>query len=172
MLTTEGLRNILIKIFKIDEEFVVPMDSNWYVPAFDKEKIKAKTYIGYRILSKRASNDGMVRCRFRISFVGKSAEEFSDQVLFWANDLSVKDLFNEQNVKLTNTAEVLTYPIRSEDENVLCFFVDFDAESVNANATTLEIEIASKIEDYIQNFVNDEAILTARDIEDWQFAAQ
>ena len=168
MLTAEGLRTILLKVFKLNEEFIVPMDNGWYVPSFDKEKIKTETYIGYRILSKRVLNNGSICCRFRLSFIGKSAEEFCDSLLFWGNDFVVKELFVEQKVKLINAAEELSYPLKDENmTGLLCYFVDFDTESINSNATTLELELAYKIEDYIQEFISDEVALTAKDIENW-----
>ena len=175
MLTKEGLRTILLKVFKLNEEFIVPMDNGWYVPSFDKEKIKTETYIGYRILSKRALNNGSIRCRFRLSFIGKSAEEFCDSLLFWGNDFVVKELFAEQKVKLINAADELSYPLKDENmTGILCYFVDFDTESIgNVAENSFSTEkITSYIEEYIERFVKNEITLSVDDIRNWPVVAK
>ena len=139
MIDSASLRNILKTIYGVEDKYLVPMDSGWYVPTYNKED-KVGTWIGYRILSVkpnlRAGYQGdayckSVKARFRLSFVGKQAEELALQTLLFDDRKDVVEAFEKQQIQLNYVQrEVLTYPIRESGLNdSLCWFVDFDCQS-------------------------------------------
>ena len=52
MLDSKSLRDILKEIYGIEDKYLVPISTNWFIPTTDPED-KVGTWIGYRILSKR-----------------------------------------------------------------------------------------------------------------------
>ena len=83
-MTETNLKEILKTLFSIDDEHLVPITTNWFVP-----RIKPGTNedtIGYRIQSKSIREEKgrkYLRTNFRLSFVGEHAEELSQEVLLW-----------------------------------------------------------------------------------------
>ena len=90
MLNAKKLREILKEIYGIEDKYLVPISTNWFLPTTDPED-KKHTWIGYRILSKkpyiRTSQRGRdkvkdIKVNFRLTFVGPQAEELADQTSF------------------------------------------------------------------------------------------
>lgn len=142
MLDTTSLRQALLDIYGIDEKYLVPMDNGWYVPTYDKND-KVGTWIGYRILSVkpniRAGYTGQsyvksVKIRFRVSFIGKQAEELALQTLLFDDRQDVIKAFEKSQTQLNYISrELLTYPVREGGLNdSLVWFVDFDCQSFYA----------------------------------------
>lgn len=139
MINSQTLRQALKDIYGVEDKYLVPMDTGWYVPTFDTND-KVGTWIGYRILSVkpnvRAGYQGdayckSIKCRFRLSFVGKQAEELAMQTLAFDDRKDVIEAFEKCQTQLNYIArELLTYPIRESGLNdSLCWFVDFDCQS-------------------------------------------
>ncbi|MBQ0003924.1 MAG: hypothetical protein KBT21_10375 [Treponema sp.] len=113
MLNTEALKQILSTIFKIDDDHIVPITTNWFVPDV---KLDGTDYIGYRIISKtpcykqtgsildkqaeKNKNPEQIKISFRLSFVGEHAESLSEKILTWGNNKQIKKLFDSVNSKL------------------------------------------------------------------------
>lgn len=82
MMTESNLKKVLKTLFSIDDEHLLPITTNWFVP-----EIKPGTdedTIGYRIQSKSIREEKgrkFLRTSFRLSFVGEHAEELSQEVL-------------------------------------------------------------------------------------------
>ena len=93
MMTETNLKEILKTLFSIDDEHLVPITTNWFVP-----RIKPGTNedtIGYRIQSKSIREEKgrkYLRKNFRLSFVGEHAEELSQEVLLWQCGLQMEKL--------------------------------------------------------------------------------
>lgn len=146
MLNGETLRGILKDIFGIEDKYLVPISTNWFVPTVDPED-KTGTWIGYRIQSKkpttRAYQQGGVfvkpiKVSFRLSFVGKQAESLADQVLLWEDRTDVTKAFEKQKAQINYNDRVsFTYPVRNGGFNdELCWIVDLSAQTfyeVNTN---------------------------------------
>ena len=86
MLDAKILREALKEIYGVDDKYLVPISTNWFLPTTDPED-KVHTWIGYRILSKkpyvRAAQRGRdmvkdIKVSFRITFVGPQAEELEE----------------------------------------------------------------------------------------------
>ena len=52
MLDSKSLRSVLKEIFGIEDKYLVPISTNWFLPTVDPED-KVGTWIGYRIQSKK-----------------------------------------------------------------------------------------------------------------------
>ena len=52
MFDLKRLKELLKSIYKLDDKYLMPITTNWYVPAGNIVD-ETKTYIGYRIISKR-----------------------------------------------------------------------------------------------------------------------
>lgn len=139
MLDTDSLRSVLKEIFGIDDKHLVPLSTNWFVPTIDPLD-KKNTWIGYRIISKRptmrAYQSGTMMVKplkvtFRISFVGKQAEKFSDQVLMWEDRTDVTKAFESVSAQLNyQDRNAFTYPVRNGGFNDdLCWIVDLSAQT-------------------------------------------
>lgn len=139
MLDGKALKQALLQIYGVEEQYIVPLDQGWYVPTFDKNNKKG-TWIGYRILDikplvRAYYSEGKyvksVKIRFRLSFVGLQAEELALQTLMFDDRSDVIKAFEDCQTQLNyNTREILTYPVREGGLNDnLCWFTDFDAQS-------------------------------------------
>lgn len=142
MLDTPTLHNILLQIYGVDPQYLVPLDTDWYVPTYDKNN-KVGTWIGYRILmikpNLRAGYTGQsysksVKGRFRLSFVGPQAEQLALQTLLFDDRKDVVQAFESYGIQLNYTGrEVLTYPIREGGlNNSLLWFTDIECQSFYA----------------------------------------
>lgn len=143
MLDTTALRQALKDIYCVADKYLVPMDTGWYVPTYDKDD-KVGSWIGYRILSVkpnvRAGNTGSgyeksVKIRFRLSFVGKQAEQMALQTLLFDERSDVIKAFEKSYTQINYTSrEIMTYPIREGGLNdSLCWFVDIECQSFYAH---------------------------------------
>jgi hypothetical protein len=91
MLDTKTLRLIVKSIFNIDDDYIVPIINNWFLPQVNLDE-EPGTYIGYRILSKRYSyadsssinlKKDSIKVAFRLTFIGSNTEQLADQIYFW-----------------------------------------------------------------------------------------
>lgn len=139
MLNSESLRQILKEIFGVEDKYLVPISTNWFVPTVDPED-KVGSWIGYRIQSKkpyvRAYQTGAtihkpIKVNFRLSFVGPEAEALSDQILLWEDRTDVQKAFEKVKAQINYTDRVsFTYPVRNGGFNDgLCWIVDLSAQT-------------------------------------------
>lgn len=139
MLDATSLRKVLKEIYGIEDKYLVPISTNWFLPTVDPED-KVGTWIGYRIISKkpiiRAYQCGVmyekpIKVVFRLSFVGKQAEELADQVLMWEDRKDVTDAFESVKAQINYTdRQSFTYPVRNGGFNdELCWIVDLSAQT-------------------------------------------
>lgn len=129
MMTETNLKEILKTLFSLDDEHLLPITTNWFVP-----EIKSRTNedtIGYRIQSKSIREEKgrkYLRASFRLSFVGEHAEELSQEVLLWQCDEKADDLFEKYNVQIDySEMSVFSYPIK--DSNKIAWIVDLSTKS-------------------------------------------
>lgn len=139
MLNAEILRETLKEIYGVEDKYLVPISTNWFLPTTDPED-KVHTWIGYRILSKkpyvRAVQRGRdmvkdIKVGFRITFVGPQAEELADQTLLWEDREDVTRAF-EQSVSQINYTDrtAFTYPVRNGGYNDdMAWIVDMSAQT-------------------------------------------
>lgn len=139
MLNATTLRSVLKEIFGIDDKYLVPISTNWFLPTVDPED-KAGTWIGYRIQSKkptvRAYQRGImyekpIKVNFRLSFVGRQAEELADQVLMWEDRKDVTKAFESVKAQINYVdRQSFSYPVRNGGFNdELCWIVDLSAQT-------------------------------------------
>lgn len=129
MLTLQILHQIIKEIYALDDKYIVPISSNWFVPNVELDSEPA-TYIGYRILHKKMIASGSsektehMDTRFRLTFIGKNAEFLSDQIHFWNYDSKICKIFASHNLKVVFDSS-FSYPMQNE----MCWIADFDAYS-------------------------------------------
>lgn len=139
MLNATTLRSVLKEIFGIEDKYLVPISTNWFLPTVDPED-KVGTWIGYRIQSKkptmRAYQQGImyekpIKVNFRLSFVGRQAEELADQVLMWEDRKDVTTAFESVKAQINYVdRRSFSYPIRNGGFNdELCWIVDLSAQT-------------------------------------------
>lgn len=142
MLDSVALREALKSIYGIEDKYLVPLDSGWYVPTYDHND-KVGTWIGYRILSVkpnlRAGYSGQsytksVKIRFRVSFVGKQAEQLALQTLLFDERKDVIEAFEQSQTQLNYISrDILTYPLKEGGLNDnLVWFTDIECQSFYA----------------------------------------
>jgi hypothetical protein len=139
LLNATTLRSILKEIYGIEDKYLVPISTNWFLPTTDPND-KVGTWIGYRIINKKPyvrayqGNTMMtkpVRVTFRLSFVGPQAEELADQVLLWEDRKDVTEAFEREQAQINYTDRVsFTYPVRNGGYNDdLAWIVDLSAQT-------------------------------------------
>ena len=139
MLNAQILRATLKEIFGIDDKYLVPISTNWFLPTTDPQD-KVHTWIGYRIISKkpyvRAAQYGKdmvkpVKVQFRLTFVGPDAEKLADQVLLWEDRTDVTRAFEATASQINYTDRTsFTYPVRNGGYNDdLAWIVDLSAQT-------------------------------------------
>lgn len=139
MLDAISLRAVLKEIFGIEDKYLVPISTNWFLPTVDPED-KTGTWIGYRVMSKRpllrAYRSGVmyeksIKVNFRVSFVGHQAEALADQTLLWEDRLDVQEAFEAVKTQLNYVSrQAFSYPVRNGGFNdELCWVVDFSAQT-------------------------------------------
>lgn len=139
MINAEELRDILKEVYGVEDKYLVPMNSGWFVPTIDPEE-KVGTFIGYRIISKRGyarafiKRDAYVKpikVVFRLSFVGPQAEELSDQTLIWDDRDDVRDAFESRGIQINyDERTAFSYPIKAQGFNDrLAWVVDLSCQS-------------------------------------------
>lgn len=139
MLDAAILRATLKKIYGIEDKYLVPISTNWFIPTTDPED-KVHTWIGYRIISKkpyvRAAQYGrdMTKCikvSFRLTFVGPQAESLADQTLLWEDRTDVSEAFEESQSQINYVDRTsFTYPVRNGGYNDdMAWIVDMSAQT-------------------------------------------
>lgn len=139
MLNAESLREILKEIYGIEDKYLVPISTNWFLPTTDPQD-KVHTWIGYRVISKKPYVRGYqggqnmvkpIKVVFRITFVGPQAEELADQVLLWEDRTDVIDAFEKKQAQVNYTDRTsFTYPVRNGGYNDdLAWVVDLSAQT-------------------------------------------
>lgn len=139
MLDASSLRSILKDIYGVEDKYLVPISTNWFIPTTDPGD-KIGTWIGYRIISKkpvlRAYQSGRnmvksIKVSFRITFVGPRAEELADQVLLWEDRTDVTEAFAKQRAEVNYTDRTsFTYPVRNGGFNdSMAWIVDLTAQT-------------------------------------------
>lgn len=139
MLDAKTLRDTLKEIFGVEDKYLVPISTNWFLPTTDPED-HVGTWIGYRIISKkpyvRAAQYGKdmvkpIRVQFRITFVGPQAEKLADQVLLWEDRADVTEAFEKSQTQINYTDRTsFTYPVRNGGFNDdLAWVVDLSAQT-------------------------------------------
>lgn len=139
MLNAKILKGILKEIYGIDDKYLVPISTNWFLPTTDPED-KVHTWIGYRILNKkpyiRAAQRGRdmvkdIKVNFRLTFVGPQAEDLADQTLLWEDREDVTEAFESAQAQV-NYADrtAFTYPVRNGGYNdEMAWIVDMSAQT-------------------------------------------
>lgn len=139
MLNAKILRNILKEIYGIEDKYLVPISTNWFLPTTDPDD-KVNTWIGYRILSKkpyvRAAQYGRdknkpIKVSFRLTFVGPRAEELADQTLIWEDRTDVIVAFESAEAQINYVDRTsFTYPVRNGGYNDdMAWIVDMSAQT-------------------------------------------
>ena len=139
MLDAKSLRSILKEIYGVEDKYLVPISTNWFLPTVDPED-KIGTWVGYRILSKkpllRAYQQGRhmvksIKVNFRITFVGPQAEELADQVMIWEDRTDVTEAFAKHKSQINYVDRTsFTYPVRNGGFNdELAWIVDLSAQT-------------------------------------------
>lgn len=139
MLNTETLRDTLKEIYGVEDKYLVPISTNWFLPTTDPND-KVHTWIGYRILNKkpyvRAMQQGRdmtkpIKVSFRLTFVGPQAEEFADQTLLWEDRTDVINAFERTESQINYTDRTaFTYPVRNGGYNDdMAWIVDMSAQT-------------------------------------------
>lgn len=131
MLDSSTLRNIIKEIFNLDDSYIIPITSNWFIP--DSEFLDKDTlYIGYRIISSRKasvknpcneSKKSYIKTSFRLSLIGANAEKIASQINFWEDINDIQKIFNKYKVQM-NYEELtsFTYPVRNSNFDVAWVF--------------------------------------------------
>lgn len=139
MLNAKILRQTLKEIFGVEDKYLVPISTNWFLPTTDPED-HVGTWIGYRILSKKPYARAyqqqrdmvkQIKVSFRLSFVGPQAEELADKVLLWEDRTDVTDAFEKSESQI-NYADrtAFTYPVRNGGYNDdMAWIVDLSAQT-------------------------------------------
>jgi len=126
MFDIEQLKNLLKSIYKLADEYFIPITTNWYTPAGNIPD-ETKTYIGYRIISKRkvtydsidTQRKSYIKIFFRLSFIGKNAEQLSDQIHFWEDQEEVLKIIDSYHLKFDyNNMTSYTYPTQMLKNNM------------------------------------------------------
>lgn len=139
MLNAQILRDALKEIFGIEDKYLVPISTNWFLPTTDPAD-RVGTWIGYRIISKkpyvRAAQYGTmknkpIKVQFRLTFVGPEAEKLADQVLLWEDRTDVTDAFEKSQTQINYTDRTsFTYPVCNGGYNDdLAWIVDLSAQT-------------------------------------------
>lgn len=124
MLTSNLLRQLIKDIYNLEDEFIIPISSNWFLPDVNLIE-KPGTYIGYRIISKKnrfaEDNDDKqsldsIKVSFRLCFIGIQAEELVDQIHFWKVNHNIQKLFASYKLILNySDMTIFSYPMRIEN---------------------------------------------------------
>lgn len=144
MLNATTLRTVLKTIYGVEDKFLVPISTNWFIPTIDPTE-RIGTWIGYRIIDKkpyaRAWQDDLymvtpLKVSFRLSFTGPRAEELADQTLLWEDRADVTKAFESIQTQVNYNSRVsFSYPVRNGGFNdSLSWIVDMTAQ------TTYEVD--------------------------------
>lgn len=139
MFKTSSLRQALLDIYGVEDKYLVPLNTDWFIPTTDPED-KVGTWIGYRILQKapyaRAYQSGVYfirpfRIKIRLSFVGPQAEDLADATMFWEDRTDVTQVFEKYKAQMMyNTRTQFSYPVRNSGYNDMqAWIVDISAQT-------------------------------------------
>ena len=144
MINAQILRATLKEIFGVEDKYLVPISTNWFLPTTDSED-KVGTWIGYRIIDTRpyvraymglnGRNRNLIhkpiKVSFRLTFVGPQAEELADQTLLWEDRGDVSDAFAKSNTQINYSDRTsFTYPVRNGGYNDdLAWIVDMQCQT-------------------------------------------
>ena len=125
MLDSNKLKKIIKEIYNLDDKYIIPITTNWFLPDSDFSD-KESIYIGYRIISSKkvsANNKynkykvDYIKTSIRLTFVGINAEKYASEIHFWDDMKDVKKIFEKYKVQMDfNDIQSFTYPIRNEIE--------------------------------------------------------
>ena len=146
MIDSDSLRLVLKDIFGIEDKYLVPISTDWFLPTVDPED-KTSSWIGYRILDKkpyaRAWQGGVImnkplKIHFRLTFMGPQAEALSDQTLLWEDRDDVRIAFEKYQAQINYQDRTsFSYPVRNGGFNdELAWIVDMSLQTsyeVNTN---------------------------------------
>ena len=161
-LNENDLKDIIKTIFEIDENYIVPIKERDVFPFLEEkannslletsEKNMNETFIGYRIFSKKKIA-GLEKISFRVSFIGKQAEEFANHTLTWKTDSQIREVFKAYNVVFRNSdsSEINTL---SKNEKCTVWYADFTVEKNHdeSDISPQEKQIALYIDEYLANY--------------------
>lgn len=139
MLDAVALRDILKIIYAVDDKYLVPISTNWFVPTIDPED-KIGTWIGYRIISKKPYARAYQKYKtmvvptkvsFRLTFVGPEAEKLCDQTMAWDVRTDVVKAFEKYQAQINYVdRSAFTYPTRNAGFNdCMSWIVDMSAQT-------------------------------------------
>ncbi len=138
MLDSNTLRNIIKEIFNLDDSYIIPITTNWFIPDSDFLDTEA-TYIGYRIISSKKSsgrnqnnktNQSYIRTCFRLSFVGVNAEKYASQILFWEDMKDIQKIFDKYKVQIVHDdITSFTYPLKNSLWGIMAWVFDMYART-------------------------------------------
>lgn len=150
MLDMNALRSILTDIYGFDDNHLLPLNNNLFVPTLDKTDLVG-TFIGYRIMEKKPSLRAYggpythypaemkvgqefiteIECKFRLSFIGPQAEELADQTLLWDIRDDVRQAFEKHVIQINYIKRRMwSYPVREGGFNDnMCWLVDFETRT-------------------------------------------
>ena len=131
MLDTDSLHNIIKEVFNLDDSYIIPITSNWFIP--DSEFLdKESLYIGYRIIANRKassnnphneSKKSYIKTSFRLSFIGANAEKYASQINFWEDMKDIQKIFAKYKVQINyEDLTSFTYPVRNPNFNMAWVF--------------------------------------------------
>jgi hypothetical protein len=119
------MRMALSRIYFGEEEsrYVIPLKGDWVLPTADPEE-KVSTWIGYQIAvikaiatSSSAGNVLSVPCHFtvRLWAMGRQAEQFITDTLFWDKRLDIHTEFGKLNAKLIHAPRIIKSQVYSQE---------------------------------------------------------
>lgn len=131
MLDTNTLHNIIKEIFNLDDSYIIPINTNWWLPDSDFSDDNA-IYIGYRIISSHKvsadnpinkTNKSYIKTSFRLSFVGVNAEKYASQIHFWDDMKDVQKIFEKYKVQVDyDDIHSYTYPVKNQKFDMAWIF--------------------------------------------------
>ncbi len=123
MLDSNTLHNIIKEIFNLDDSYIIPINTNWFIPDVDFSNDNG-IYIGYRIISSRKvsaeneynkTNKSYIRTAFRLAFIGINAEKYASQIHFWDDMKDIRKIFEKYKVKIDyDDIQSFTYPAKNQ----------------------------------------------------------
>lgn len=123
MLDSNTLRNIIKEIFNLDDSYIIPITTNWFIPDVDFSNDNA-IYIGYRIISSHKvsaeneynkTNKSYIRTTFRLTFVGNNAEKYASQIHFWDDMKDIRKIFEKYKVQIDyDDIHSFSYPVKNQ----------------------------------------------------------
>jgi hypothetical protein len=155
--------------FNVEESrYVIPLKGDWVLPTADPEE-KVSTWIGYQVAEIRpvatASRNGnllSIPCRFtvRIWAMGRQAEEFITDILFWDYRLDIGNEFGKLGAKLIHGPRKIKSQVYSQEgfNSELLWFADIALQAyfgLDMAAPALDRLALDKTPEVKHNFTGD-----------------